>query len=117
VEREQSATTEGSLFWKVTAPLRITPKSELKAKVDATVASWLSLLKSENISIGINEAVTVMDLTHFNKVGSQDVTNWFKDFRKTENYYYAYFINYRLLTLDPETHVCSVRAVRDLIIQ
>jgi len=34
-----------------------------------------------------------------------------------ENYYYAYFINYRLRTLDPETHVCSVRAVRDLIIQ
>jgi V8-like Glu-specific endopeptidase len=89
-EREQSATTEGSLFWKVTAPLRITPKPEIKAKVDATVASWLSLLKNENISIGINEAVTVMDLTHSNKVGSQDVTNWFKDFRKTENYYYAY---------------------------
>jgi hypothetical protein len=90
VEREQTATTEGSLFWKVTAPLRITPKSDSKSKVEATVASWLSLLKSDNISVGINEAVTVMDLTRFNKVGNQDVTIWFKDFRKTENYYYAY---------------------------
>lgn len=89
-ERQSGVTAEGTQFWKITAALRIAPRPLSKAMVDAMADSWVNALKNDGISIGINEAVTVMDITHSDTVANQNVTTWFTDFRKTENYYYAY---------------------------
>lgn len=83
--------TESGLYWSVQKVLELLPpeteQAEINKQASTLFADWY---QSAGKQRRVGDAVRALDMTGSPELSGQDTSNWFKDLRALENYYFQY---------------------------